>query len=317
MLTSGGDSPGMNACVRAVVRTAIYKGYEVFGIHHGYEGLIDGDVQKMTRRSVANIILRGGTILKTARSKRFREEEGMKLAAENLKKAGCTNLIVIGGDGTFSGAIELNTKYNVSVIGIPATIDNDISGTDYTIGFDTAINTVVSVVDKIRDTAESHDRLFIIEVMGRTSGMIGLYSGLASGAEAILIPETNTTHEEIIERLRSGRKSKRSRIIIVAEGEKNGGALKLSEKVKSALPEIDTRVSILGHMQRGGAPTTMDRINASMLGFSAVEALCESKTNIMVGMEKGEIIHVPLKQATTRKKIGDTHLLEMMKILAT
>src|ERR1700758_3899280 len=261
VLTSGGDAPGMNACLRAVVRTALYHNLEVIGFRHGYEGLINDEHIHLNHKSVANIIQRGGTVLKTARSKRFMTDEGIHKAAETLKKNKIEGLVVIGGDGTFKGAIELSKLINIPIIGCPGTIDNDLVGTDFTIGYDTAINTVIDAVDKIRDTAESHDRVFIVEVMGRDAGLIALRSGIGSGAEAVLIPETKNDIQKLIERLKASRKDKSSKIIIVAEGDESGGAYKVAEILKEFFPQFDMRVSILGHMQRGGSPSCMERVN--------------------------------------------------------
>jgi 6-phosphofructokinase 1 len=284
VLTSGGDAPGMNAAIRAVVRTARYHDINVFGIYRGYEGLIDGEILPMDNLSVAKIIQRGGTILQSARSPRFRTEEGMALAWENLKKNQIDALVVIGGDGTFRGAEELSERFDVKVIGVPGTIDNDLYGSDYTIGYDTAINTVVEAVDKIRDTAGSHNRLFFIEVMGRDAGFIALRSGIATGAEEILIPETTTNIDSLIEKLRYHRRaSKTSGIIIVAEGDEGGGAFEVARKVNEKFSGYSTRVTILGHVQRGGSPSCMDRVLASTLGFEAVNALLNNHSRVMVG----------------------------------
>src|SRR6185437_2972480 len=272
LFTSGGDSPGMNAAIRAVVRTAIYYGLEVTGIRRGYDGMIKGDMFAMDRKSVSNIIQRGGTILKTARSEHFKTTEGRQLAYDQLKKNNVDALVAIGGDGTFIGARIFGQEFDVPILGLPGTIDNDLFGTDFTIGYDTAINTVIEAVDKIRDTAESHDRLFIIEVMGRDSGLIALRTGIAAGAEAILIPESKNDIPKLIERLKASRKDKSSKIIIVAEGDESGGAYKVAEILKEFFPQFDMRVSILGHMQRGGSPSCMERVNASIMGYNAVQA---------------------------------------------
>lgn len=306
----------MNACIRALVRTALYHKLKVTGVMHGYEGLINGEFLELNASSVANIIQRGGTILKTARSQRFMTEEGMKRAFENLQKNKIDALIVVGGNGTFKGAISFNEKHQIPVIGIPGTIDNDLSGTDFTIGFDTAINTVINAVDKIRDTAESHDRLFFIEVMGRESGLIALNSGIGNGAELILIPETETKTEEIVSRLKAGRKSKSSKIIVVAEGDEAGGVFKLAKIIKEKLPNYDTRVSILGHIQRGGSPTCMDRVLASRLGFAAVEALIEGKEQVMVGLVNNKVTYTPLKKSVSELKKPDIDLIRMVEILS-
>jgi 6-phosphofructokinase 1 len=290
VLTSGGDAPGMNAAIRAVVRAGIYYDLKVTGILRGYEGLIHGDFIEMDRKSVANIIQRGGTILKTARSDAFRTKEGRAEAHRQLVNRGIDALIVIGGDGTFTGAHLLTTEFNFPVVGLPGTIDNDLEGTDFTIGYDTAINTVINAVDKIRDTAESHDRLFIVEVMGRDSGLIALRSGIGVGAEAIMIPEANMGVDGLVTRLESGRKDKSSKIIIVAEGDEVGGAFNVGEVLKEKFPHYDIRVSVLGHIQRGGKPSCMDRVLASRLGVTAVEGLIAGQSGVMVGQKNREIL---------------------------
>ena len=297
VFTSGGDSPGMNACLRAVVRTAIYNNLEVVGIMHGYDGLIRNEFISLNSKSVANIIHRGGTILKTARSKEFLTLEGRQKALANLQKHNIDGIVAIGGDGTFKGASEFNKISNIPLVGCPGTIDNDLVGTDFTIGYDTAINTVVEAVDKIRDTAESHDRLFFVEVMGRDAGLIALRAGIGVGAESIIIPETKTDVEDLIHRLANGRKNKSSKIIIVAEGDEAGGAFTIAEQVKKRLPDYDTRVTILGHIQRGGNPSAMDRVNSSRMGFSAVEALLQGKTNVMIGIVDKNITYTPFENA--------------------
>ena len=297
VLTSGGDSPGMNAAIRAVVRASLYHNLTVTGILRGYEGLIQGDFIPMEGKSVANIIQRGGTILKTARCKAFRTFEGRKLAHKNLVDNDIDALIVIGGDGTFTGANIFSKEFNFPVIGLPGTIDNDLAGTDFTIGYDTAINTVVNAVDKIRDTAESHDRLFLVEVMGRDSGLIALRSGIGVGAEAIMIPEAKMGVDDLITRIENGRKDKASKIIIVAEGDEAGGAYVVGEALKEKFPNSDIRISVLGHIQRGGKPSCMDRVLASRFGVAAVEGLLEGKTNMMVGQINREIVFTPFSQA--------------------
>lgn len=297
VLTSGGDAPGMNAAIRAVVRAGSHYDLEVTGILRGYEGLIHGDFIEMNPKSVGNIIQRGGTILKTARSDAFRTTEGRKVAHEQLVKAGIDALVVIGGDGTFTGANLFSTEFNFPVIGLPGTIDNDLCGTDFTIGYDTAINTVVNAVDKIRDTAESHDRLFIVEVMGRDSGLIALRSGIGVGAESILIPEANSGVEGLIARLESGRRDKSSKIIVVAEGDDMGGAFNIGERLKEKFPAYDIRVSVLGHIQRGGKPSCMDRVLASRLGVAAVEGLLAGRTQVMAGQMNREIVFTPFSRA--------------------
>ncbi|ETZ19311.1 6-phosphofructokinase [Pedobacter sp. V48] len=297
VLTSGGDAPGMNAAIRAVVRAAIYYDLNVTGILRGYEGLVNGDFIEMDRKSVANIIQRGGTILKTARSDSFRTKEGRQQAYNQLKKNNIDALIVIGGDGTFTGADLFTHEFDFPVIGLPGTIDNDLEGTDFTIGYDTAINTVINAVDKIRDTAESHDRLFIVEVMGRDSGLIALRSGIGVGAEAIMIPEANMGIDGLVTRLETGRKDKASKIIIVAEGDEIGGGFNVGEVLKEKFPAYDIRVSVLGHIQRGGKPSCMDRVLASRLGVVAVEGILAGQTGVMVGQKNKEIVFTPFNHA--------------------
>ncbi|HTA63280.1 MAG TPA: 6-phosphofructokinase [Bacteroidia bacterium] len=316
VLTSGGDAPGMNACIRAVVRTALHQNIEVIGFRHGYEGLIHDENIHLTHKSVANIIQRGGTILKTSRSQRFRTEEGLQLAASHLKKHNVEGLVVIGGDGTFTGAIALSAKSDIPIVGCPGTIDNDLVGTDFTIGYDTAINTVIDAVDKIRDTAESHDRVFIVEVMGRDAGLIALRSGIGSGAEAILIPETKNDIKKLIERLKTSRKDKASKIIIVAEGDESGGAYKVAEILKEFFPQFDMRVSILGHMQRGGSPSCMERVNASIMGYNAVQALLQGKQNVMIGIVNKQVVYTPFEKAIKHTQALNADMLKMMEILS-
>lgn len=316
VFTSGGDSPGMNACIRAVVRTALFHKLEVFGIMQGYDGMINGEYIAMDAKSVANIIQRGGTILKTARSKDFLTLEGREKAKAQLEKNKIDGVVVIGGDGSFRGALEFAKICSIPFVGCPGTIDNDLKGTDFTIGYDTAINTVVDAVDKIRDTAESHNRLFFIEVMGRDAGLIALRSGIAVGAEAVFIPETHSDIDGLIKKLEGSRKSKSSKIILVSEGDEAGGAFAIAEKVKKALPDFDTRVSILGHLQRGGAPSCMERVNASRMGFGAVEALLAGKKGIMIGIVNKEITHTPFENAVKHIEKPDADVLKMMEILA-
>lgn len=316
VFTSGGDSPGMNACIRAVVRTALHHGIEVMGIRQGYEGMIDGDFMEMDARSVANIIQRGGTILKTARSKRFLELSARETAKQNLLKNGIEGVVVIGGDGSFKGALEFAKICDIPFIGCPGTIDNDLFGTDYTIGYDTAINTVVDAVDKIRDTAESHNRLFFIEVMGRDAGLIALRAGIGVGAEAIFIPETHSDVDGLIAKLSKSRKSKSSKIILVAEGDEAGGAMTIADKVKKALPEYDTKVAILGHIQRGGSPSCMERVNASRMGYGAVEGLLQGKKGVMTGIVNREIVYTPFEKAVKHIQQPNPDVLKMMEILA-
>jgi len=296
ILTSGGDSPGMNAAIRAVVRASLYHNLKITGILRGYEGLILADFIPMDGKSVANIIQRGGTILKTARCEAFKTKEGRALAHKNLVESEIDALVVIGGDGTFTGADIFSKEFDFPIIGLPGTIDNDLVGTDFTIGYDTAINTVVNAVDKIRDTAESHDRLFIVEVMGRDSGLIALRSGIGVGAEAILIPEAKVGVPELMHRIETGRKDKASKIIIVAEGDEAGGAYVIGETLKEKFPKYDIRVSVLGHIQRGGSPSCMDRVLASRLGVAALEGLLEGKTDVMAGLVNKEIVFTPFSQ---------------------
>ncbi|MFI5203489.1 MAG: 6-phosphofructokinase [Flavobacteriales bacterium] len=317
VFTSGGDSPGMNACIRAVVRTGVYHGCKVTGFRYGYNGVIENDSMELTASSVANIIQRGGTMLKTARSKAFFELPGRKKAAETLKKSGVDALVAIGGDGTFRGCIALHELLPLPVIGCPGTIDNDLAGTDFTIGYDTAINTVVDSIDKIRDTAESHNRVFFVEVMGRDAGLIAMRAGIGGGAEAILMPETGTDIEELVKMLKSGRQNKSSKIILVAEGDEAGGAISISEKIKTALPDADIRVTILGHVQRGGNPTCMDRVNASRMGYGAVTGLLEGKKGVMCGIVNGAINYIPFEKAVKHIENPNPDFVKMMKVLAS
>jgi 6-phosphofructokinase 1 len=317
LFTSGGDAPGMNSAIRAVVRAALFYDLKVTGIRRGYEGMINGDLFEMDRKSVSNIIQRGGTILKTARSEHFRTPDGRKLAYEQLKKFNVDALVAIGGDGTFRGAKALGEEYDIPVLGLPGTIDNDLTGTDFTIGYDTAINTVINAVDKIRDTAESHDRLFIVEVMGRDSGKIALRTGIASGAEAIIIPESKSGLSKLFDRLEHGRKDKTSRIVIVAEGEgEEGGAFEIGRRVKEKFPHYDTRVSILGHIQRGGKPTCMDRVLASRVGVAAVEALMVGYRAEMVGIINNEIAYTPFEHAIKHNTDIDPNFLKIVEMLS-
>ncbi len=318
VLTSGGDSPGMNAAIRAVVRTGIYNGLEVFGIMRGYAGLIDNEIQKMDSRSVANIIQRGGTILKTSRSKEFLTVAGRKIAYDNLKQHGIDGLVIIGGDGSFRGAEILSNEFNIPCIGLPGTIDKDISGTDVTIGFDTAVNTAVEAIDKIRDTMDAHDRLFIVEVMGRDAGYIALHSGIATGAENIIIPETKTDIEDLINNLTEKEKRKKLvNLVVVAEGGEYGDAYKLDKIIKERIPTAETRVCILGHIQRGGSPTCEDRLIASHMGYYAVESLLIGRKNVMVGIINNKIHYTPFNLAIKpRNNIGN-EWMKIVKILAS
>ena len=318
VLTSGGDSPGMNACIRAVVRTGIHHGLEVFGIMRGFSGMVENDIIPMESRSVANIIQRGGTILKTSRCKEFFDAEGRKKAYENLKSHGINGLVIIGGDGSFRGAQIFSNEYDIPCIGLPGTIDKDIAGTDFTIGFDTAVNTAVEAIDKVRDTAEAHDRLFVIEVMGRDAGYIALHSGIATGAENILIPERKTDIEHIITQLEEKeRRKKLVNLIVVAEGEEFGGGNEVAKFIKSRLPLLEVRVCILGHIQRGGAPSCMDRLIASRMGYHAVESLVEGRYNVFVGIVNNKINYIPLDEAVKKKQRVSEEWLKIVKILAT
>lgn len=318
VFTSGGDAPGMNACIRAVVRTALHYGCQVAGIRQGYQGMIDNNITDMSRHSVSNIMQLGGTILKTARCLDFRTPEGMKKAYDNLQLNGIDALVAIGGDGTFTGAERFSSIYNIPIICVPGTIDNDLFGSDFTLGFDTATNTVIEAIDKIRDTAESHDRLFFIEVMGRDAGCIALRAGIASGAEAIMMPEKDTAITDLIKTLEEGAAQKKSSsIVIVAEGDKNGGAFDVAKKVKETFDFYDTKVTILGHLQRGGSPSSFDRILGCRMGFAAVKALLRGETRKMVGLRSNEIKLTDLKEALTAHEFKlEEDLLEMAAILA-
>ncbi|MDX9779397.1 MAG: 6-phosphofructokinase [bacterium] len=317
VLTSGGDAPGMNAAIRAVVRAAIYHQCRVFGIRCGYKGLIEDQIVEMFSPTVSNILQTGGTLLKSARCLEFKLPEGRRKAYENLKRHGIEMLVVIGGDGTFRGAQELAEEYDLPVAGIPATIDNDISGTEYTIGYDTALNTIIEAVDKIRDTASAHNRLFFIEIMGRDAGFLTLRSGIASGAEAVMIPELQNDEKKLRNFLESSyKKTKTSSIVLVAEGDEVGGALRLAEKVQKEYPEYDVRVTILGHIQRGGSPSAFDRVSASRMGVSAVEALLRGEKNVMIGLINGQIALTPLLKSVKEKKQLNRQLLELLDILS-
>jgi 6-phosphofructokinase 1 len=316
VFTSGGDAPGMNAALRAVVRAGIYYKKEVFGIMRGYEGMIDGDIVKLGARSVGNILQRGGTILKTARSMEFKTPEGRKKAYDNLRKDKIDALIAIGGDGTFTGLHKFYEEYKIPSICIPGTIDNDIAGTDYTIGFDTATNTCVEAIDRIRDTALSHSRLFFIEVMGRNSGYIALHSGIAGGAGSIIIPEEETTFEQLYEKLMAGEESsKKSNLVVVAEGSKIGGVAELAKQVAERTSYFDIKVTILGHLQRGGAPSYFDRVLASKMGVAAVEGLMEGKNDAMVGIMNNKIVYNPFDMIMTQHHAIDAEALRIAKIL--
>lgn len=317
VLTSGGDSPGMNAAVRAVVRTGIYHGLEVFGIRRGYQGLIEDDIFQMDSRSVANIIQRGGTILKSARCLDFYKPEGRARAREVLQKHGIEGLVVIGGDGSFKGALALSSECGIPVVGLAGTIDKDIEGTDFTIGFDTAVNTAVEAIDKIRDTADAHDRLFVVEVMGRDAGYIALHSGIATGAETILIPERKTDIDKVVDFLaEKERRKKLVNIIVVAEGDGFGGAEEVAKVVKERLPHLDTRVTILGHIQRGGSPSCQDRLLASRMGYHAVECLIEGRHNVFVGIQNNRMNYVPLETIGKKKGKVSQEWMRIAKVLA-
>jgi len=317
LLTSGGDAPGMNAAIRSVTRAAIFNGIRVKAIYRGYKGLITGEIVEFQTQNVSNIIQQGGTILKSARCAEFRTPEGRKQAYENMKKEEIDALVVIGGDGTFTGARIFAQEFNVPIIGLPGTIDNDLYGTDTTIGYDTAMNTIVEAVDKIRDTASSHERLFFIEVMGRDAGFLALNSAIASGAEAAIIPEHKTDVDQLEQLIRNGfRKSKNSSIVLVAESEITGGANGLAERMHKEHPEYDVRVTILGHIQRGGSPSAYDRIIASRMGVAAIDALLDEQRSIMIGVVNNEIVNVPFTKAIKDDKPVNENLLGVLQILS-
>jgi len=318
VFTSGGDSPGMNACIRAVVRTAIYQGLEIYGIYRGYDGMIEGLIEPLHSQSVSNIIQRGGTILKSARSERFMQVEGRQEAARQLRKYEIDGIVAIGGNGTFTGAEVFYSEHKIPMLGIPGTIDNDLYGTDFTLGFDTAVNTAMLAIDKIRDTADSHNRLFFIEVMGRDAGYIATWSGLASGAEAILVPETKTYVDDLIHKLETGWKRKKtSSIIIVSEGDDAGGAYEIAKKVKEKFAHYEIKVSVLGHIQRGGSPTCFDRVLGGRLGAAAVQGLIDGKVNEMAGLVNGKVKFTPFSEAIRHKLVIRKELLELGEILAS
>ena len=317
VFTSGGDAPGVNAAVRAVVRTATYHDLHVYGVYGGYEGMINGDLRRLEPRNVGNIIHRGGTILKTARSQRFREAAGRQQAYESLQAFDIDACVAIGGDGTFTGASVFSKEHDIPFIGVPGTIDNDLFGTDYTIGFDTAINTAVEAVDKIRDTADSHNRLFFVEVMGRHSGYIALHTGIGSGAGCVLIPEHEMDIDSLIDVLKKGAKRKKLfSVVIVAEGSPYGGATEIAAAVKEKFDFYDTKVTIIGHLQRGGSPTCLDRVLASRLGYAAVEALLNGTENVMMGIINDEVIQTPFDEAIGKAKPVNQDLVRMSEILA-
>ena len=317
ILTSGGDAPGMNAAIRAVTRAAIYNGLRVKGIYRGYKGLVTGEILEFKTQNVSNIIHQGGTILKTARCKEFTTPEGRAIAYENMKKEEIDALVVIGGDGSLTGARIFAQEYDIPCIGLPGTIDNDLYGTDTTIGYDTALNTILDAVDKIRDTATSHERLFFVEVMGRDAGFLALNGAIAAGAEAAIIPEFSTEVDQLAEFIKNGfRKSKNSSIVLVAESEITGGAMALAERVKKEYPQYDVRVSILGHLQRGGRPTAHDRIIASRMGTASIDALMEGQRNVMIGIEHDEIVYVPFAKAIKNDKPIKKELVNVLNSLS-
>lgn len=317
VMTSGGDAPGMNAAIRAVVRTCIYHGIDVYGIRRGYQGMIEGDIFRMHTTDVSNIIQRGGTILKTARSKQFMTDDGMQEAYNQLKTNGIEGLVLIGGDGTFRGAVSFFEKYTIPAVGLPGTIDKDLAGTDFTIGYDTAVNTAVAAIDKIRDTAEAHDRVFVIELMGRDAGYITLNSGIACGAEDILIPEVSTDIEALLCRIDYNKRRKKSvEIICVAEGDDFGGAEDVRKAIVERFPTLDVRSCVLGHIQRGGAPTQADRVLASRMGFAAVNALIAGNTQVMVGIVNDQVVYTPFTQVVKGATNINADMLEMIKVLS-
>jgi 6-phosphofructokinase 1 len=317
VFTSGGDAPGMNACIRAAVRGAIYHGLEIYGIRRGYNGMIAGDIFAMNSQSVSNIVQRGGTILKSARSKAFMTPEGRKQAYEQLMQHNIEGLVAIGGNGTFTGAEIFNNEYGIPTVGCPGTIDNDLYGTDYTIGFDTAVNTALDAIDKIRDTADSHDRVFFIEVMGRDSGYIAIQSGISGGAEIVMVPETHTPLLKVVGTLKDGwSRSKSSSIVVVAEGDEEGHASVIADKIKKELVDLDIRVTTLGHIQRGGSPTAYDRILASRLGLGAVEGLIKGYKNVMAGVVNNDLVYTPFIDTIKKPKPIHDDLLRMVHILS-
>ena len=317
ILTSGGDAPGMNAAIRAVTRSAIYNGLKVFGIYRGYKGLVTDEIVEFKSQNVSNIIQMGGTILKTARCMEFKTAEGRTLAYENMKKHGIDALVVIGGDGSLTGARILAQEFDIPCIGLPGTIDNDLYGTDTTIGYDTALNTILDAVDKIRDTATSHERLFFVEVMGRDAGFLALNGAIAAGAEAAIIPEFSTEVDQLEQFINHGfKKSKSSSIVLVAESELTGGAMHYAERVKNEYPQYDVRVTILGHLQRGGRPTAHDRIIASRMGVASIQALLEGQRNVMIGIKNDKIVYVPFAKAIKNDKPIDKELVNVLAELS-
>lgn len=318
VLTSGGDAPGMNAAIRAVVRAGFYYNLEMYGVYRGYEGMIQNEIKKLESKHISHVLERGGTFLKSARSAEFRTPEGRKKAFDNLQKHGIDALVVIGGDGSLTGAHLFYKEYGIPAIGIPGTIDNDLAGTDLTVGFDTACNTAIEAIDKIRDTATSHDRLFFVEVMGRDAGFIAINAGIGSAAAATLIPEKKMPIERLVERLQARTKAmKQSNIVIVAEGGKSGGAAEIAEKIKKQLPYYDIKVTILGHLQRGGAPSAMDRVLASKLGVAAVEGLLQGKYDVMAGVINNKVVYTPIAKAIVGSKEVDEDDFRVVRILST
>lgn len=316
VFTSGGDSPGMNACIRAIVRTALHQGLQVSGIYRGYQGMIDGDIRPLDYESVSNIIHRGGTILKSARCEAFRTKDGRKKAFEQLQAHGIDALIAIGGDGTFTGAQIFGQEFDIPIIGLPGTIDNDIAGTDHTIGFDTALNTAIEAIDRVRDTASSHDRLFFVEVMGRDSGYIALHSGIAGGAEVIMLPEAVTDFEKLLTHLDEGdARGKTSSIVVVAEGDEHGGALSIAEQIRKKRPKYDTRATILGHLQRGGSPSCSDRVLGIQLGSEAVKQITSGVRGCMLGKVNDQVVSTPFSQALKAEKKLDPILFNHPDVL--
>ncbi|MBC8083536.1 MAG: 6-phosphofructokinase [Hymenobacter sp.] len=316
VFTSGGDSPGMNACIRAVVRTAVYHGIEVYGIMRGYSGMIKGEFVRLDSASVANTIQKGGTILKSARSQKFLTKEGRQQAFDQLVNNGIEGLVAIGGNGTFTGATIFEQEFGIPTVGAPGTIDNDLYGTDYTIGYDTAVNTALEAIDKIRDTADSHDRCFFVEVMGRDSGYIAIPCAIGGGAEIVMIPETQMSTDSVIETLQSGwQRSKTSFIVIVAEGEEEGNAQIVAKRVKEAIPQLDTRVTVIGHIQRGGAPSAADRMLASQIGIAAVEGLLNGMRNVMAGIMNRQLVYTPFSDTIHKKKLINQSFMRMVEIL--
>lgn len=317
VFTSGGDAPGMNACIRAAVRGAIYYKTEIFGIKYGYDGMIKGNIYSMSSHSVSNIVQKGGTILKSARSAEFMTKEGRKKAFDQLSACGIEGLIAIGGDGTFTGAKIFYEEFGIPTVGAPGTIDNDLYGTDLTIGFDTAVNTALEAIDKIRDTADSHDRVFFIEVMGRDSGYIAIQSGIGGGAEIVLVPETLTTIDDVIGMLTQGwNRSKTSSIVVVAEGDEEGNAFEIAEKVKFLIPDKDIKVTTLGHIQRGGNPSAQDRILGSRTGLGAIQGLLNGQKNAMAGIVNDKLVYTSFEDAINKSKPLNPDLIEMVKILS-